>query len=93
MYQPIDCDIYDYLEIACMRAYTLHLELSDGRVLDATAQTTVIDRDKNEWLQVIYNNTAERIRLDHICAFVPMEDNASFGRIEISQAAATSSAG
>ena len=28
-YQPLNCDLYDYLEIACMHSYRLQVELVD----------------------------------------------------------------
>ena len=39
-YQPMSCDLYDYLEIACMRGYRLDIELKDGARLVAKALTT-----------------------------------------------------
>ncbi|HKM97429.1 MAG TPA: Rho-binding antiterminator, partial [Buttiauxella sp.] len=29
-YQPLNCDLHDYLEIACMSHYRLNIEISDG---------------------------------------------------------------
>ena len=36
-YQPINCDDYDNLELACQHHLVLSLELKDGEVLQATA--------------------------------------------------------
>ncbi|OZB19721.1 MAG: transcriptional antiterminator [Pseudomonas sp. 34-62-33] len=33
-YQPLACDLYDYLEIACMHRYQLAIELVDGSHLE-----------------------------------------------------------
>lgn len=51
-YHPIDCDLHDYLEIACMYHYCLRIELTDGTYLDAKALTTCTTADKEEFLLV-----------------------------------------
>ena len=38
-YQPINCDDYDNLELACQHHLILTLELKDGEVLKAPAVT------------------------------------------------------
>lgn len=32
-YHPVDCDLHDYLEIACLYRYMLRIVLTDGTVL------------------------------------------------------------
>lgn len=39
-YQPLACDLYDHLEIACMHRYQLAIELVDGSHLLGQALTT-----------------------------------------------------
>lgn len=49
-YHPIDCDLHDYLEIACMYHYWLRIELTDGTCFDAKALTTCTTVEKkNFW--------------------------------------------
>lgn len=36
-YQPINCDDYDNLELACQHKLILKLELRDGEVIEAKA--------------------------------------------------------
>ena len=79
-YKPIQCGNYDYIEIACMRHYTLAIELLDGEKLVGEAQTTLI-KDKQEFL-IIAGDQA--IRLDKIKAITAVNESAEFGRIEIS---------
>ena len=81
MYQPIDCDLHDYIEIACMKGYTVKLELADKRELIAQAQTTQTNRDKSEELIVNDAGQQQRIQLDQIVAMTPLDHNAEFGRI------------
>lgn len=40
-YQPINCDDYDNLELACQHHLILTLELKDGEVLKAKASDLV----------------------------------------------------
>ena len=35
-YQPLACDLYDYLEIACLHRYRLDIELVDGAPVSYT---------------------------------------------------------
>jgi Rho-binding antiterminator len=51
-YHPIDCDLHDYLEIACMYHYWLRIELTDGTCFDAKALTTCTTVEKEEFLVV-----------------------------------------
>ncbi|WP_230960220.1 Rho-binding antiterminator, partial [Pseudomonas fluorescens] len=39
-YQPLNCDLHDYLEIACMHRYSLQIEMIDGQSFAARALTT-----------------------------------------------------
>ena len=50
-YQPINCDDYDNLELACQHHLILTLELKDGEVLKAKASDTV-SRKNVEYLIV-----------------------------------------
>ena len=50
-YTPIRCDLYDYIEIACLRHYTLTIKLLDGEKIQGKAETTKIE-DKQEFLIV-----------------------------------------
>lgn len=80
-YVPIDCDLHDYIEIACIKGYLLRLELSDGSVLQAVANSTETLADKTEWLILLDGEVKHTLRLDKICAFTPLAENADFGRI------------
>ena len=80
-YQPLDCDLHDYLEIACMHHYLLHIELIDGTTLDAQAVTTRTTHDKEEFFSVQISDGRRDIRLDQLLAITPLGDTVSFGRI------------
>lgn len=83
-YQPLPCDLYDYLEIACLYGYRLHLELLDGSTLKAQAQTTRTS-NTDEWLVLQSDSGPLEIRLDQLLAITPLDEHARFDRIELAQ--------
>lgn len=86
-YQPMNCDLYDYLEVACMRGYRLDIELRDGTRLEAKALDTRTSADKEEFLRVETPNGQQEIRLDQLLAITPLDANAQFGRVLLTAAA------
>ncbi|MEW7314807.1 Rho-binding antiterminator [Buttiauxella gaviniae] len=80
-YQPINCDLHDYLEIACMHHYRLNIELNDGQHFVATAITTRTASSKEEFLLLQNENQQFEIRLDKLRVITPLNKNASFGCI------------
>lgn len=67
-YQPINCDDYDNLEIACMHHLVLSLQLKDGEMLEAKASDLVL-RKNVEYLVVEESGTTRELRLDKIASF------------------------
>lgn len=82
-YQPLACDLYDYLEIACMHRYQLAIELVDGSHLLGQALTTQATA-KEEFLLIRTSDGEQRLRMDRLLAITPQEANASFGRVLLS---------
>lgn len=83
-YQPLNCDLHDYLEIACMHQYNLRVELLDGSDYVAKALTTRTATSKEEYLQLDKNDgVLVEVRLDQLLAITPLNSNASFGRISL----------
>ncbi|MEN0105556.1 MAG: Rho-binding antiterminator [Pseudomonas sp.] len=82
-YKPLDCDLYDYLEIACMHGYTLQVELVDGPGFVARALTTRTTASKEEWLELQGADGRCEVRIDQLAAITPLDANASFGRVEL----------
>ncbi|MBV4487955.1 Rho-binding antiterminator [Pseudomonas sp. SWRI153] len=80
-YQPLNCDLYDYLEIACMRGYQLDIELIDGQRLAAKAITIRTTSDKEEFMEIEQAGEQSEIRLDQLLAITPQAADAEFGRI------------
>lgn len=80
-YQPMNCDLYDYLEIACMHGYQLDIELIDGSHLQARALTTETSASKEEFLILRSAEGEQRLRLDQLLAITPQDAGASFARV------------
>ena len=67
-YQPINCDDYDNLELACQHHLLLKLEIKDGEVLSAKAND-LVSRKNVEYLVVDVAGAARELRLDKIASF------------------------
>jgi len=63
-YQPINCDDYDNLELACQHHLMLTLELKDGEKLQAKA-SDLVSRKNVEYLA----GETRELRLDKITSF------------------------
>jgi len=67
-YHPLDCDLHDVLEIACLHHALLQVELRDGSRFVARARTTISTADKEEFLLLDTDDGERRIRLDQLHA-------------------------
>lgn len=67
-YQPINCDDYDNLELACQHHLVLTLVLKDGEVLKAKAND-LVSRKNVEYLVVVDGGATRELRLDKIASF------------------------
>lgn len=82
-YQPLNCDLHDYLEIACMHGYRLQVEMLEGPGFVARALTTRTAASKEEFLVLQGDEGRQEVRLDQLLAITPLDGNASFGRVEL----------
>lgn len=71
MYQPLDCDLHDLLEIACLYRYLLRVELVDGGGFEARALTTHTSADKEEFFVLEVEDGPCSVRLDRLLAITP----------------------
>ena len=67
-YQPINCDDYEYLEIACQRQLKLQIKLNDGENIEGQASDLLL-RKKIEYLVLITQEGTKELRLDYINSF------------------------
>ncbi|MDM3870882.1 Rho-binding antiterminator [Porticoccus sp. W117] len=76
---PLPCSIHDHLELACIAAAELRIELRDGSAITATPITTETRSNKTEWLKC---KNGEEVPLDQIKAFEPTAQTSLFARVE-----------
>ncbi|WP_368887845.1 Rho-binding antiterminator [Proteus columbae] len=67
-YQPINCDDYEYLELACQRGLALYIELHDGELIEGVADDLFLSK-KVEYLKVKTSEGSKDLRLDVIASF------------------------
>ena len=67
-YQPINCDDYDNLELACQHHLVLTLELKSGEILKAKAGD-LVSRKNVEYLIIEDAGSTREVRLDKITSF------------------------
>jgi len=67
-YQPINCDDYDNLELACQQHLLLTLTLKDGEELKGKA-SDLVSRKNVEYLLVDAAGETRELRLDKIASF------------------------
>ncbi|MBT0726262.1 Rho-binding antiterminator [Rosenbergiella australiborealis] len=79
-YQPINCDDYDNLELACQHHLLLQLTLKNGETLKAEAADLFL-RKKVEYLLYKSHGEQHEVRLDNIESFSHPE----IGTITITQ--------
>lgn len=82
-YQPLACDLYDVIEVACLHRYDLVIELVDGGMLEGQALTTETSADKHEFLIIRVADERIRLRLDHLQAITAVTEGAQFKRVEL----------
>ena len=82
-YRPLDCDLYDYLELACLHGYRLQIELVEGPSFVARALDTRTAPSKEEFLLLQTEDGQREVRLDQLRAITPLDPDASFGRVEL----------
>lgn len=80
-YRPLDCDLHDYVEIACLYRYRLQVTLLDGNIVEAEAVTTRTNPDKQEFLVLDQDSRELNIRLDQIRTIQVLTPSAKFERV------------
>ena len=79
-YQPVDCGLYDYLEVACMRGYEISLALRNGKT-DRGVAITVGARREGEFLTLAADQNKKEYRLDELSSLRVLSYPRSFEEI------------
>ncbi|WP_394223131.1 Rho-binding antiterminator [Alteromonas gracilis] len=80
----ISCQLYDYIEIACMYKLDVSLVLKGGEMKSGKALTTVIDKEKpvaTECIQMQINGLEQKIALNEIAELHAITDNPHFSSV------------
>lgn len=67
-YKPINCDGYDYLELACQHSLQLTIKLDNGEIIEGKAIDLLLKKQV-EYLVVDVASEKKQLRLDHIVSF------------------------
>ena len=81
-YQPLQCSLYDLIEVFCMRGYEILIETTQTSVIQGQALTTRTSSTQEEFIQVKSPQGLQEIRLDKITAITVLSEGAGFGRVE-----------
>ena len=65
-YQPIDCSLYDHIEVICLYQYEIKILLKDNSILIGKAIDTKTNSEKFEFLHIKTRSDSQLIRLDKI---------------------------
>lgn len=76
----ISCDLHDHIEVVCMYAYRVRLELKDQQIIEGTAVDIITSPERREYL-LIKNGQAQRIELTKLAKMAVLTPNARFKEI------------
>ena len=77
----IGCELYDYVELACMYHYKLRVRTTDGQSLEGTAIDARADGNGNEFMVMQAPGRELLIRLDAITTMETLTDGARVGEV------------
>ena len=80
----IPCQLYDYIEIACMYGLEVSAVLKDGNAFSGKALTTVITKHHDvatECIQVCIDKTKHNIALNEIAQLHAITNNPYFSSV------------
>ncbi|CAB9492530.1 Rho-binding antiterminator [Alteromonas macleodii] len=80
----IACQLYDYIEIACMYKLEVSAVLKSGELKNGKALNTIIDKHGDaptECIQMRINGNVENIALNEIAQLHAITDNPHFSSV------------
>ncbi|GAB5383619.1 MAG: Rho-binding antiterminator [Aliiglaciecola sp.] len=83
------CDLYDYLEIACLFRYQLKLQLEQGREISGIATNVGTNPQKEEILYIAEQGLPDKIteiNTNSILSMTVLTPNARFQQVTFRQA-------
>ena len=80
-FAPIGCELYDYVELACMYQYELRVRTTDGQCLEGTAIDARADGNVNEFIVMRAPGRELLIRLDAVTTMETLTEGARVGEV------------
>ena len=78
----IRCDQHDYLEIACLYGYQLHLTLRNGEIIEGRARD-IATVERREYLIVEQHAQLLEVEVDTLKTLTVLTPGAKFSHIEL----------
>ncbi|MDJ0760962.1 MAG: Rho-binding antiterminator [Woeseiaceae bacterium] len=79
--KTLGCELYDYVELACMYHYKLRVCTTDGQSLEGTAMDARADGNGNEFMVMRSPGRELLIRLDAITTMETLTEGAGVGEV------------
>lgn len=77
----LDCDLHDYLEMACLFHYRVHLTLKDAPPVTGSAMTTSITAEHQEKLKIHTDEGILDVPLEDLRKMEVLNENARFKEV------------
>ena len=78
----ISCQLYDYIEIACMYHYQVEVTFHDQTTMQGRAMTTEISKNKKEWLVLEQPDETIKVEMDKMISMRALTDNPHFEQVK-----------
>lgn len=77
----IECELHDYIEVACMYGYRVRLILKDQQVIEGKAKDIVTTPEKREFLIVDNEQGVQQVELIQLEKMQVLTPNAQFKEV------------
>ena len=81
----LSCEEYDYIEIACLFNYPVRLDLNSGEAIEGKAIDTKRNSSNEECMEVLSDENALLIVLDHVFQITVLIENPHFQTVSFSR--------
>lgn len=78
---PISCELYDYVELACLYRHDVRVQTTDGQALTGTALDARSDGLGNEFLVLRAPDRTLLVRLNAVTTMETLTDGARAGEV------------
>lgn len=79
--QLIDCELHDYIEVACLYGYQVRLILKSQKIVEGKAKDVITTAEKHEFLVVENEQGSQHAELIQIKKMEVLTPNAQFKEV------------